>query len=211
MTQSDRLAAEILDKALELAAHTSWEKLCLHDIAADLGISLDDIRLHFPQKDDLVEAWFDRADSAMLQFAHSEDMTSLSVRARLTAIIMSWLDALAVHRSISGDMLLYKLEPGHVHLQVLGVLRISRTVQWFREASRLDTTQLFRIAEEIGLTSIFLATFSYWLLDTSANSKNTRHFLDTRLKHAEYIVHNLLWFLPGASSNSDKTVNNPEA
>jgi len=211
MTASDIQAAEILDKALELAELTSWEKLNLHVIAADLGIGLDEIRQYFQQKDDLVEAWYDRADSAMLQFASSENLVSMNIPDRLSAIIMCWLNTLAAHRKISGDMLLYKLEPGHIHLQVQGLLRISRTVQWVREAAGLDTTHLFRIAEEIGLTSIFLSTFAYWLQDASPASAQTQLFLHKRLKQADFFAHKLSSMLPGANSKPEPSDINPEA
>ena len=179
------LATTILDTALQLAEVRSWERLRLHDIAAELGITLNDIRTHFPQKDDLVEAWFDRADSVMLQLAASPDFLDLDMRERLLCIIMNWLDALAPHRKVTADMLLYKLEPAHVHLQIQGIMRISRTVQWFREAAQQQSTHLRRILEEIGLTSIYLATFIHWMNDSSANQQRTREFLAHRLREAE--------------------------
>jgi hypothetical protein len=47
---------------------------------------------------------------------------------RLQHVICSWLDALEPHHRLTREMLAYKLEPGHIHLQALGVMRISRTV-----------------------------------------------------------------------------------
>ncbi|MGR9107725.1 MAG: TetR/AcrR family transcriptional regulator, partial [Gammaproteobacteria bacterium] len=54
----------ILDTALQMAESSSWERLHLYDLARRLDITLDQVREYFPQKDDLVEAWFDRADAA---------------------------------------------------------------------------------------------------------------------------------------------------
>ena len=188
MTVQAELSSAILDTALELAETLSWERLRLHDIADKLGITLDDIRVHFPQKDDLVEAWYDRADSTMLQAAAAPEFSNLNMRERLQRIILSWLDALAAHQKVSRDMLLYKLEPGHVHLQILGILRISRTVQWFREAAQQDSTHLLRILEEIGLTSIFVASFIHWMNDRSEHQQRTREFLSHRLREAEALA-----------------------
>ena len=39
-----------------------------------------------------------------------------------------------------------------------------------------------RIAEEIGLTSIYLLTFSYWMMDRSQEQRKTRRFLTRRLQ-----------------------------
>lgn len=201
--QSD-IASAILDTALQIANETSWEQLHLHDVAEQLDITLNDVRAHYPQKDDLVEAWFDRADSAMLRAATTEGFMVLDKRDRLHHIIMSWLDALATHKKVTGDMLLYKLEPGHIHLQVLGLLRISRTVQWFREASRQDSAHLLRILEEIGLTSIYLATFAFWVNDHSARQQKTREFLSNRLRGAEACAGRLRFMKPRKQPGTER-------
>ena len=54
MENEPDLAATILNTAMELAEDRSWEQLRLQDIASKLNISLDDIRRHYAQKDDLV-------------------------------------------------------------------------------------------------------------------------------------------------------------
>lgn len=189
MTKKAELRNTILDTAMQLAETTSWEMLHLHDIATELNISLEQIRQCYPQKDDLVEAWYDRADARALQVTEDPEFLKLSMSERLHQIIMAWLDALAVHKSVSRDMLFYKMEPGHVHLQVLGLLRISRTVQWFREAAQQDSTHLQRIFDEIGLTAIYVMSFVYWMYDNSEHQTHTREFLRHRLERAEPYVH----------------------
>ena len=183
MDTEPNLADSILDSAISLAEEQSWERLRLQDIAHQLNISLDDIRHHYAQKDDLVEAWFDRADSSMLQAATAPGIAQLDMAEKLHHIIMAWLDALAPHRQVTTDMLLYKLEPAHIHLQIQGILRISRTVQWFREAAEQDSTHLRRILEEVGLTTIFVATFIHWMNDSSQQQQRTRDFLRRRLRN----------------------------
>ena len=178
----------ILDKALDLAEADSWERLHLYDIALDLDITLDHIRRYFPQKDDLVEAWFDRADSTVLKETPTADFLRLDRVERLHQVIMNWFGALARHRRITKQMLAYKLEPGHIHLQVLGILRVSRTVQWFRETAQLESYNLQRILEEIAITSIYLMSFSYWLYDESHESIDTRKFLDKHLRRADSLT-----------------------
>src|SRR5690606_30780306 len=163
MSQETPSAQQILDTALDLADYCGWERLHLFDVAARLDIGLDAIARHYPQKDDLVEAWFDRADQALLARSRQADLLDLPPAKRLEELLVAWLNALAPHRSVTGQMLLYKLEPGHIHLQVLGLLRISRTVQWWREAARRDSTHLARIFEESALTGAYLRTFMHWL------------------------------------------------
>jgi hypothetical protein len=82
-------------------------------------------------------------------------------------------------------MLAYKLEPGHLHLQALGIMRISRTVQWFREVAQQDSAGLRRIFEETTLTLLYLTAFTRWLFDDSTDSRDTRRFLEQALRQAE--------------------------
>ncbi|PSJ17748.1 TetR family transcriptional regulator [Nitrosomonas supralitoralis] len=175
----------IVDKAIEIAERSSWEAVRLFDVATELNISLDDIRIHFCEKEDLVDAWFDRADGQMLNAAETVEFQSLSSRERLQHLIMAWLDALAAHRMVTRQMIGAKLEPGHLHIQIPAIMRISRTVQWMREAAQRDATFVRRALEETALTTIYLATFTYWMQDTSENSQRTRDFLEHKLLLAE--------------------------
>ncbi|MGI9227998.1 MAG: TetR family transcriptional regulator [Gammaproteobacteria bacterium] len=181
MVKRTDIKQRILDAALKLAEESSWEEIRLSDIATELDISLLEIQKHFSQKDELVEAWFDRADQAMLQLTQNE-LSELALEDRIIKIIFTWLDALAEHKTITREMLWYKLEPLHVHLQIQGLLRISRTVQWIQELSRINAQYMKRIANELGLTSIYLCTFLYWLQDDSSEQKRTRVFLKRKLK-----------------------------
>ena len=192
MPQEPQPADRILSTAMMLAEQSSWESLHLHHIAQHLGIPLTDIYHHYTVKDELVEAWYSCADRRMLQCTDEAGFYQLTVRQRLAVLIGAWLDCLAEHKQVSYDMLWYKLEPAHVHLQVQGLLRISMTVQWIRDAARIDSTHLRRIAEELGLTQVFLNTFLYWMFDSSPHQRNTRQFLDRRLQRAEWL-YNKAW------------------
>ncbi len=185
---SENLASTILDAALDLGEVRSWEKLHLYDIAETLGISLDQIRRYYAQKDDLVDAWFERADHAVLSMDVSPDFFRLREAQRLEHVLMLWFEALSPHRTLTRQMLWYKLEFGHIHLQVLGIMRISRTVQWIREVARLESINLLRILEETALTTIYLRAFFCWLYDDSRDYENTRKLLKMHLGRAERAV-----------------------
>ena len=175
-------AQQILDCALNLADTCGWERLHLFEVAKELDIGLDTIAKHYQQKDDLVEAWFDRADQAMLARGQGGDLAALGAEKRLEELLMAWLGALAAHRSVTGQMLLYKLEPGHFHLQVQGLLRVSRTVQWWREAAQRETLHLRRIAEESFLTGAYLRTFIHWLRHPMEDEADLRALLRRQLR-----------------------------
>lgn len=183
MPKKSELRDRIVDTALSLAEQRSWEAVRLFDVAAALEISLDEVRRHFREKEDVVEAWFDRADTAMLQAA--PQFLPLAERERLTRLIMTWLGALASHRRVTRQMIDGKLEPGHLHIQIPALMRVSRTVQWIREAARRDAVYASRALEEAVLTGIYLMTFFYWMRDDSVDFTATRRFLDRCLAGAE--------------------------
>ena len=176
----------ILDTALRLGADKKhWEDLQLYEIADELNITLAQLSDCISQKDALTDALFDRADRYLLERCNKTKMLPLSMRQRLHLAIMTWLDSLSPHRVVARQMLKYKLEFGHVHLQVLGLLRISRTVQWIRQVCICDATDAKRIIEEVVLSSIYVMTFTYWLWDDSEKQQRTRDKLDNLLKLAE--------------------------
>ncbi|WP_372874203.1 TetR/AcrR family transcriptional regulator [Pseudomonas sp.] len=184
MKKPTTTAPQILDAALQLADVCGWERLHLFDVAAHLNVGLDAIAAHYREKDQLVEAWFDRADRAMLARSSAADLGPLEPAKRLEELLVAWLDNLAAHRSVTGQMLLYKLEPGHLHLQVLGLLRISRTVQWWREGARRESRHLQRIAEESLLTGVYLRSFIHWLRHPEEDPVEFRAFLRRQLRCA---------------------------
>ena len=185
MSVSAKLSDPILDTALKQAERQSWETVRLHDVARELGIGLDDVRAHYAQKEDLIDAWFDRADQAMLHQAATPEFLTLGTQDRLETAMMSWMEALAAHRKTTREMILGRLEPGHIHIQWAGLMRVSRTVQWMREAARRNASHVNRALEETLLTSIYLLTFGRWLTDSSEHSELTRRQLRSLLRNAQ--------------------------
>ncbi|WP_043310720.1 TetR/AcrR family transcriptional regulator [Pseudomonas sp. ML96] len=182
MPRSTPSADTILDSALDLAETCSWERLHLHDVAAALGCDLGAIARHYRQKDDLVEAWLDRADAALFERAKAADIATLDAGKRLEELLVAWLGGMAAHRALTGQMLLYKLEPGHIHLQAGALLRVSRTVQWWREAARRQNLHLSRVAEESLLSAVFLRTFIHWLRHPEEHDAELRALLRRQLR-----------------------------
>ena len=184
MTNQSDIEQSIIDTALTLAEESGWESVRLHQVAEALHRPLDEIRLHFREKEELIDAWFDRADAAMLQAREAEGFAQESMREKLHLLIMKWLAALQPHRRVARQMIVGKLEPGHIHYQVQGLLRVSRTVQWLREAAGISSTLPWRALEESVLTTIYLATFTKWMFDDSEGSQSTSRFLQQSLDAA---------------------------
>ncbi|WP_105258896.1 TetR/AcrR family transcriptional regulator [Pseudoalteromonas sp. T1lg88] len=172
----------ILFAAIALAQQSSWERFSLQQLAGSLNCGLSDIHRYFRSKDDIAEALFDGADRAMLAYADTEAAKVGSEQERTLNCIMSWFHYLAPYKAVVRDIMRYKLEPGHVHLQAHGVTRVSRTVQWFREAAARPQQGLAKVADEIALTSAYLSSFYCFLSDNSADNAKTRALLRGLLK-----------------------------
>ena len=181
-------ADDILDAALQLAEQSGWDALHLGDIATTLDIELAAVAAHYAGKDALAERWFDRADEALLAAPAAPGWQALSPRERLREALLSWFGALAAHRPATRAMLAYKLQPDHLHLHALGVMRVSRTVQWVREVAGLRAVGWRREVEEVALTGIYLASFACWLRDESPDATRTRALLERLLTAAEGVA-----------------------
>ena len=191
MRAADPLHEAIVDTALDMGEQRGWDGVHLHEIAQALGIGLADIAQRFAHKDAIAEAWFDRADQALLAAPLAPGWMQWDPLERLHAAVFAWLDALAPHRRLSGQMLRYKLQPEHLHLQALGAVRVSRTVQTMREVAGLKSTGWRREAEEAALTAMYLATLRSWLRDDSAGATASRALLRRWLARADFVARRL--------------------
>jgi ubiquinone biosynthesis protein COQ9 len=150
----DAVMQRIVDAALGLAEQRGWDAVHLHEVATAAGLTMAELRAHVEHKDAIAEAWFDRADAAVLALPQQPGWDTLQPRERVQRTLWAWFDALSPHRRLTAAMLRYKLQPEHIHLQALGVMRISRTVQWMREVARLPGVGWRRELEDAALTSI---------------------------------------------------------
>lgn len=182
------LETRIVDAVLDRAEEVGWSSVRLHDVADTLDATLAQVRSHFRDLESVADAWFKRADLAMLAKRNDAGFPSLSAKERLFAVIMCWLDAQTGHRKVVGEMLGAKLYPGHPHHNAALVFALSRTVQWIREAAHLDATGRRRQIEEIGLTALFVSVVVFWLRDESDGQMRTRQFLEHALSRADGVM-----------------------
>ncbi|MDJ0950143.1 MAG: TetR/AcrR family transcriptional regulator [Alphaproteobacteria bacterium] len=185
------LDRKIVDAALEMADEIGWGALRLRQVADRLEIPLARLRVFYRDKDAVADAWLARADAAMLA-APPAGFADLPPPERLHRMMMVWLDALAPHRRVTGEILAEKMWPFHPHHNLALVFWVSRTVQWIREAALLDKTGRRRQVEEIGLTALFVATVRFWLRDESEGQTQTREWLARRLRDADRVM-GLIW------------------
>ena len=131
--------------------------------------------------DDVGNHLFVRARDAMLACGEQADVRALPPPQRIERVLNAWFDALAPHRLAARDILLYRLQPPHLHHQAALVVALSRTVQWLREAAGLVGAGRRRSREETSLTVLFVTVLPMWLADSSPGQQRTKQSLARRL------------------------------
>jgi len=170
----------LVDRALALAEAEGWAAVRLSRVAERAGVPLSEVGRRFRDVDAIANAWFERARLAMLAVP-TEELQGLAADGRLARVIERWLDTLAAHRRVSGEMLRAKLYPGHPHHWVPMIFDLSRLVHDMLDAGRVEGRGRLRQAQEVGLTLIVLGTLRDWLRDESAGQERSRARLGRRL------------------------------
>jgi AcrR family transcriptional regulator len=158
------LDERVVDAAIALAEERGWANVRLHDVAARLDVGLDAIGSRFRDLDAVANAWFGRARQALLR-TPTDLLTDRAPPERLHVAMMSWFDALAPHRAVTGEMLRAKLHPSHPHHWVPMMFDLSRLMHDVLDVARIASTGRQRALAEVGLTLIFLGTLRDWLRD----------------------------------------------
>lgn len=174
----------IVDAALAMAEKEGWDNVGLSRLAAGLGIGAAGLRRRFRDKDAIADAWFRRAELAMLADLPG-DFHLLPAPARLEILYGRWFDALAPHRRVTADMLKAKLWLFHPHHAVPLAFNLSRLIQWLRDRAGLDAGGRRKQVEEIALTGLLLAGLAVWCRDDTAGQARTKEFLRRRLARAD--------------------------
>jgi AcrR family transcriptional regulator len=184
--EASPFADRIVDEAIRQAEMHGWQAVRLSEVARSLELPMSVVLERFRDMDDVANAWFQRGWRAMLA-EKPETFDDWPERVRIEHCLQAWFDAFGAHRHVTVQMLRTKAHLPHLHTWVPMVFDLSRTVQWLREASRLEARYGTRRAqvEEMALTSLFLAALAVWSTDHTTGQRRTRRFIEKRLKRGE--------------------------
>ncbi|AMD01695.1 hypothetical protein [Halomonas chromatireducens] len=185
-SKASPFADHIVDEAVRQAEERGWQAVRLSEVAHSLELPMSVVLERFRDMDDVANAWFQRGWRAMLA-EKPNTFEDWPERIRIEHCLLAWFDAFAAHRRVTVQMLRTKAHLPHLHTWVPMAFDLSRTVQWLREAARLEARYGTRRAqvEEVALTSLFVATLAVWSCDSSAGQRRTRQFVERRLKRGE--------------------------
>ncbi|MEH6631565.1 MAG: hypothetical protein V7776_12085 [Halopseudomonas aestusnigri] len=174
----------IIDEALAFADAHGWSHSTLGLLAAHMGVEVNDIRGHFPDANAIANAWFSRAQDAMLANP-PKGFYDLPVRERIHLLMMLWFDTLAPHRAVAAQILTAKTHAPHFHHWMPAIFSLSRTIQLLRDTAQLHAKGRRQQIEEIGLTALFLSIMKVWCRDDSPDQERTRRTLNRRLQQID--------------------------
>ena len=137
------------------------------------GVPLSEVGQRFRDVDAVANAWFRRARLAMFEVP-ADELKGLTADERLARVLERWLDTLAAHRRVTGEMLGAKLYPSHPHHWLPMIFDLSRLVQDPLDAARVEGHGRVRQAQESGLTLVVLATLRDWLQDASSGQQRSK-------------------------------------
>jgi AcrR family transcriptional regulator len=170
----------VVDAALAIAAEEGWERLRLHAVADRTGLPLAEIGRRFRDVDAVANAWFGQARHALLAM-EVDELAGRAADERVALALGVWLDSLAPHRRLAGEVLRHKLHPSHPHHWVPMVFDLSRLVHDLLDVARVAGSGRLRQAQEVGLTAIALLTLADWLRDDSPAQERSKRRLGRRL------------------------------
>lgn len=182
MTAADDLAASrarLLDAAMRHVPFDGWTRSALTAGARSAGIDDATVARCFPRGvRDLVSAFSDRADAAMLAALENHDLAALPIRDRIALAVRLRLEALAPHREAVRRLIAWAALPGH---HVLSLTLVHRTVDriWYAIGDRSADFSWY--TKRGLLAAIHSATVLYWLDDTTDGCAATWEFLDRRV------------------------------
>jgi ubiquinone biosynthesis protein COQ9 len=161
------------------AAFDGWSHQALAMAATELGVPADRAALAFPGgQPDMIDAWFDSIDRAMLEAFPAERIAAMKIRARIRELVLFRLTAAHPHREALRRAIAILALPQNT-------ARTAR-LAW-RSADRIwrlagDTaTDFNHYSKRAILTGVYGSTTLVFLDDESDDLAGTRAFLDRRI------------------------------
>lgn len=161
------------------AAFDGWTHEALAMAAGELGVPAERARLAFPGgAAQMIDAWFDAIDAAMVAAFPAERIAAMKVRARIRDLLLFRFEALTPHREALRRALAILAQPQN--------LPDAARLAW-RAADRVwrlagDTaTDFNHYSKRAILVGVYGSTTLVFLDDESLGLAGTRAFLDRRI------------------------------
>lgn len=175
----DELRAELAPRLAAHAAFDGWTERAIAMAAADMGVPADRARLAFPGGAvEMIDAWFDALDKAMLAAFPPERVAELKVRDRIRELILFRLGALAPQREALRRALSILTMPQNA---LTGIRLGWRSADRIWRVAGDTATDFNHYSKRAILVGVYGSTSLVFLDDRSEDLAETRAFLGRRI------------------------------
>ena len=175
----DEIRAAIAPDLAANAAFDGWSDAAIEAAAAGRGVDPDVTRLAFPAGAvDMIAAWFESVDRAMIEAVPDEALAAMKVRERIAAQVEARLDALAPDREALRRALAILARPQHA-LRAAKLGWHAADLMWRRAGD--TATDYNHYTKRAILGGVYSATIAVFLDDESEGHADTRDFLSRRI------------------------------
>lgn len=175
----DELKAALAPRLGKHAGFDGWGEAALARAADELGVPADRARLAFPGgAAEMVDAWFDWVDKAMLNAFAPEQVAAMKIRDRIRNLLLFRFETLAPYREALR--------------RALAILALPRNAPEGARLAWRSADRIWRLAGDEAadfnhyskraiLIGVYGSTTMIFLGDESADLAETRAFLDRRI------------------------------
>lgn len=175
----DELRAALAPLIPAHAAFDGWSEKALAAAAGELGIAADRARLAFPQgAAQMVDAWFDAIDKAMLEAFPEARIAALKVRERIRDLVLFRIEAALPHREALRRAVALLAMPQNAP--------IAAKLAW-RSADRIwrlagdQASDFNHYSKRAILIGVYASTLLVFIDDEGEDLAETKAFLDRRI------------------------------
>jgi ubiquinone biosynthesis protein COQ9 len=175
----DEIRAALAPAIARNAAFDGWTDAAVASAAATSGIDADVARLAFAGGAvDMIRAWFESIDRAMIAAVPDERLAAMKVRERIAAQVEARLDALAPDREALRRAIAILAMPQHA-ARAAKLGWHAADLMWRRAG---DTATDYNHYTKRGILSgVYAATIAVFLDDESEGHVDTKAFLGRRI------------------------------
>ncbi len=175
----DELRAALGPRLPGHAAFDGWSDAALAMAAEELGVPAERARLAFPDgQPQMIDAWFDSVDKAMLDAFPLERIAAMKIRDRISELILFRLVVMLPHREALRRALAILAMPQNA---IVGTRLAWRSADRIWRLAGDVATDFNHYSKRIILVGVYGSTSLVFLDDQSPDLADTRAFLARRI------------------------------
>lgn len=175
----DELRVALAPRLPYHAAFDGWSDQALAMSAADLAVPAERARLAFPDgQAQLIDAWFDSIDVAMLEAFPPERVTAMKIRDRIRELVLARLEAMRPHREALRRALAILALPQNI---AAGARLGWRSVDRIWRVAGDRSSDFNHYSKRAILLGLYGSTLLVFVDDHSPDLAETRAYLNRRI------------------------------